>query len=338
MLSVQLLSLFVMSTNVFASKRRRDYSCSSDFEPSYHRRNTSEIREFETITRMIKKDTRISSSKPYQTPCATICDIPFNCFAVTCADKFTKLSYLAVRDLVMPFFEWVKPCQSGLKFYKRKESNIECTVYKLLLHVISTISPCYFDAYYSAFHSGNFYECFLILQRIYSEEAEIERIIIESIVNKNRLCRRRTITSICFVDPCTRECSVVDLPHCDGEKRTCLYLPRHCLKFEEFICLSFCVDDALICELDHFVPCGFKHFYYAIVKKFFKFFKNLPFEKRVLWWLRIKFFVFNCVGYSISHLSSGAKNQVLDLLIKTVTSENDAFYLAYARSLGLINK
>lgn len=343
-----LLNLLVLSNGALARRRHHERSSSSSWSDSdscerrgrYERRlECNEIRECEAINRIFCKDVSLEKPcKPCETPCYDYCEIPYNCFSTTCSYKFTEMTYNAIKELVLPSFDFCRPLHCGLKYYKRKECNVECEIYKLLLHAINTVSPCVFDAYYDAFYSGNFYECFLILQRLYSCDAEIERIIIESIVRKNKECRRKTITSICFVDPCTRECSVIDLPCCGCEKRVCLYLPRHCLKFEEFICLSFCVDDAIICEIDHFVPCGFKNFYYEIVKKFFKYFKHLSVEKRVLWWLRIKFFVFNCIGYSISYLNSGTKNQVLDLLIKTATSENDAFYLAYARSLGLINK
>lgn len=334
------LRLATLSCSVLARRREECYESVSDVCDN----TRSEVREcFETkevisITeRIFAKEADCKPCNTFQTPSCDL-SLPINCFSTTCAYKFTELSYLTIKDLVLPKFDLFRPLDCGLKFYKNKECNVECEVYKLLLHVINTVSPAVFDEYYTAFYSGNYFKCFLILQRTFSPEAEVERIIVEHIIRKNRDCRRKVVTSICFVDPCTRECSVLDLPGCNVEKRVCLYLPRHCVRFEDFICLPFGVDDAIITELDFFVSCGFKRFYFELVKKYFKNFRTMSFEKRILWWLRIKFFVFNCVGYCISHLSTGAKSQVLELLIKTAKSENDAFYLAYARSLGIINK
>lgn len=328
------LGIAILSCGVFA--RRGDAESSTFCPRSSESSEGNEVLCF--AEKLIVKEKKCDRDACFKTPCHTDLPLPVNCFSTTCAYKFTKLSYLAIKELVLPKFDLFRPLDCGLRFYKKKDCNIECDVYKLLLHVINTISPCVFDEYYEAFYAGNYYKCFLILQRLYSPNAEIERIIIECILRKNRECRRKIITSICFVDPCTRECSVIDLPGCVVEKRVCLYLPRHCVKFEDFICLPFGVDEAIICEIDHFVPCGFKKFYYELVRKYYRYFKTMSVEKKILWWLRIKFFVFNCVGYSISYLSTGSKNQVLDLLIKTAKSENDAFYLAYARSLGIINK
>lgn len=269
-------------------------------------------------------------------PCLSICDTSFNCFVLTCANKFTELTYLTIKELVMPNINFTRILQCGLKFCDRPSANLECEVANLLQSVLSTVPPCIFNRYYDAFQNGNYYECFLLLQRQYSNEAQTERAILDLILRRNRECRRKSITAICFVDPCTRECSVIDLPGCECSKRVCLYLPRQCLRFEEFLCLSFNIDDAIISEIDYFVPFGIRNFYCEIIKKYFKAFRSLSFEGKILTWLRIKFFVFNCIGYSISHLSSGAKTQVLELLLKTATSENDAFYLSYARALGII--
>lgn len=342
MFSNTLINLTLLSGRILAGGGDYSSSCSSisegrDSSCSEQKCRRREVNCNRIVSRIFTKD--ITPSKPYETPCYDYCEIPYNCFSTTCAHKFTELTYLAIKELVLPSFDLCRPLTCGLKFYRRrKEINAECEIYKLLLHAINTVSPLVFDSYYDAFHSGQYYKCFLILQRLYSSDSELERIIVESIIRRNRDCRKKSISSIYFVDPCTRISTAIDLPGCDCEKRIALYLPRHCLKFEEFISLSFYVDEAILCELDYFIPCGFKRFYYELIKKYFKHFKNLPIEKRILWWLRIKFFVFNCIGYSISYLNSGSKSQVLELLIKTATSENDAFYLAYARSLGIINK
>jgi len=327
-----ILNIILLAEHVLARRRhdRSTSTCVSDVADPL-------CLDFKDFCLEKPKRNRCELPKPCITPCTTtVCDLPFNCFSITCAYKLTEAVYLAIKNRLLPNINFCRPTPCVVRFYERSNSDLELQIAKLLQSVVSTVPPAIFDRYYNAFNSGNYYECFIILQRFFNTEAELERVITEGILRRNKPNRRRSITAICFVDPCTKECSVIELPGCECANRVCLYLPSQVLKFEEFICLPFSLDEAIICELDYFVPVGFKKFYKEILIKYFKCFRNLTLEQKIIWWLRIKFFVFNSIGYTVSYLSSGAKNQVLDLLIKTATSENDAFYLSYARSLGII--
>lgn len=340
-----ILNVILMSANVQARHGRGKRSeisfstCGSDFDasPFDFKKLCLEKPPCPPLCAMPDPPCFASPCGPAVTPCNPgFCDLPFNCFTSTCAYKFTEAVYLTIRNLLLPNINFCKPTPCGVRFYEKSNSNLESEIAKLLGNILSTVPPEIFHRYYDAFRTGNYYECYLLLQRYFNPESAIERSIIDCIISRNRANRRRNITAICFVDICTKECSVIELPGCVCDDRVCLYLPRQCLKFEEFICLPFSLDEALICEIDYFVPVGFRKFYKDILIRYFKCFRNLTIEQKIVWWLRIKFFVFNSIGYAVSYLSSGAKNNVLDLLIRTATSENDAFYLSYARCLGII--
>ncbi|KAM0679873.1 hypothetical protein GINT2_002045 [Glugoides intestinalis] len=285
-------------------------------------------------------DTQRSCSR--NTFCNDSNKLPLNCFSTTCAYKFTELTYLAVKELLLCNHRSFSLASiNGIKYYKSKEqknNNLELDIAKMLRSVSNTVPPTVFTAYNDALNNEKYTVCFMILHNIYCKNAHIESVILEEIIRKNAKNHKKAINSICFVDSKTKECSVIDLPGADSNDRICLYLPKQCLSFEEFIKLSFQVDQALIIELDHIMPANLKRFYQEVVKRFHNNFSRMSAEKKILWFLRIKFFVFNCVGYSVSYLNTGAKTQILELLIREVKNENDAFYLAYARSLGLINK
>lgn len=264
------------------------------------------------------------------------CIWPVNCFSSTCAWRFTELTYHTIKCLVLPKIDHRPICDPGMKYVKPKKCDIECEVYLLLLHVISTIPPSAFDLYWDAFHAERYLECFLILQRLCSPEAEIERLIIDMILCKNYAIRKRCPTCICFVDPCTKECSIVEFPKCNPKARICVFLPKLVLCFEEFLCTSFYLDELIIAELDCFTGCKFRAVFHYLLKNYYRCFRKLSYEARILFFLRIKFFAFNAIGYSISHLCSGPKNNVYKLLIDTAYSSNDVFFRSYAIGLGLL--
>lgn len=299
---------------------------------------------YATVSILSKKSFQIDNqrSQNRSTFCNNSNKLPLNCFSSTCAYKFTELTYLAIKEMLFCNYGSLSLAPiNGIKYYKRKEqknNNLEADVAKMLHNVANTVPPTVFTVYNDALHNEKYNVCFMILHNIYCKTAHIETIILEQIIRKNAKNHKKTINAICFVDPITKESSVIDLPGADINNRICLYLPKQCLSFEEFIKLSFQVDQELIIELDHIIPGDLKRFYHEVVKRFYKNFSRLSAEKKILWFLRIKFFVFNCVGYSVSYLNTGAKTQILELLIREVKNENDAFYLAYARSLGLINK
>jgi len=263
--------------------------------------------------------------------------IPVAHFSQTGAHRFTELTYRTIKNLVLPRVDFLGP----IAFFNRKvEKNYELgsEVYSLLLHVINTVNPLVFDVYFEAFHAGRFYECFLILQRLYSVDAEIERHIMTSVLLRNRKIRREHINAICFVDVCTKDVFCIDIPNLYRHKKCALHLPRQVLKFEELVQFSFDLDEAIMCDLEYFCPLGLKQIYMELVKRFYKLFHKLPAEHRILQFLRIKFFVFNSIGLSISFLSSGPKQNILELLIRTAKAENDAFFRSYAVALGLLTK
>jgi len=288
-------------------------------------------------TEFIKITETIGCETKCVTPCVDICEITYF-FSHTCAYKFTLCSYEAILSLLFPRdSRRCKPDNKCFDFYKpSKRSDVETKVYLLLLHVLKTIPPTVYDLYAKYFYSERYFECFLVLQRIFSPEAELERIIIESIFCKNRCIRKKCPTCICFVDPCTKECSVVEFPTCDPKSRICLYLPKQILCFEEFLCTSFYLDELILAELDHFTGCEFRQVFTYLLKLYYRNFHKLSYEARIIFFLRIKFFAFNAIGYSISHLCSGPKIQIRTLLIETAQCTNDVFYRSYAIGLGLL--
>jgi len=155
--------------------------------------------------------------------------IPVAHFSQTGAHRFTELTYRTIKNLVLPRVDFLGP----IAFFNRKvEKNYELgsEVYSLLLHVINTVNPLVFDVYFEAFHAGRFYECFLILQRLYSVDAEIERHIMTSVLLRNRKIRREHINAICFVDVCTKDVFCIDIPNLYRHKKCALHLPRQVLK------------------------------------------------------------------------------------------------------------
>ena len=264
--------------------------------------------------------------------------LPVALFSSARASKFTELTYRTIKNLVLPRLDFLGPMAYGWKREHNKHNNIESEIYILLLHVINTINPIAFDAYYDAFYCGRYYECFLILQRLYCCDSELERLILANVLLPNRRIPRENLNGICFVDVCTKEVFCIELPSFRCDKRVCLQLPRQVLKFEELVLFSFDLDEAILADLEYFCPLGLRHIYCALVKRFHKTFDKLTNEQRILFFLRIKFFVFNSVGLTISFLNTGVKQQILDLMIRTAKTENDAFFRAYAVALGLLNK
>jgi len=242
------------------------------------------------------------------------------------------------KNLVLPRIDFLGPVAFCNKRPESKNPELGSEVYSLLLHVLNTVSPVAFDIYYEAFHSGKYYECFLILQRLYSLDSDIEKLIMTNVLFRNRKCRKEYLNSICFVDVATKDVFSIDIPNLCNVKSCAMYLPRQVLKFEELVQFSFDLDEAIMCDLEYFCPLGLKSIYMELVKRFYKSFDKLPGEQRILHFLRIKFFVFNSIGQSISFLSSGPKQNILELLIRTAKSENDAFFRSYATALGLLSK
>lgn len=264
--------------------------------------------------------------------------IPVAHFSQTGAYRFTELTYRTIKNLVLPRIDFLGPIAFCNKKMESKNPELGSEVYALLLHAINTISPMAFDAYYDAFQAGKFYECFLILQRLYSVDSDIEKHIMSSVLFRNRKCRREYVNAICFVDVATKDVFCIDIPNLYSAKKCGIYLPRQVLKFEELVQFSFDLDEAIMCDLEYFCPLGLKQIYAELVKRFYKLFDRLPAEQRILQFLRIKFFVFNSIGLSISFLSSGPKQNILELLIRTAKAENDAFFRSYAIALGLLTK
>lgn len=258
-------------------------------------------------------------------------------FSTTCANKFTFFSYEAIVNLLSPRRPSCNPSLLGIQHWKpSKKHDIETKIYLLLSHVIKTLPPSVFDIYTKYFYSGKYFECFLVLQRLFSPEAKLERCIIETILCKNKAIRKRCPTCISFVDCCTRECSIVEFPNCNPKSRVCLYLPRQVLNFEEFLCTSFYLDELILAELDLFTGCDFRQVFTYLLKIYYRNFYKLTYEARIIFFLRIKFFAFNAIGYSISHLCSGPKIHVRNILIETAQCTNDVFYRTYAIGLGLL--
>jgi hypothetical protein len=265
--------------------------------------------------------------------------LPVNMFSETRASKFTELTYKTIKNLVLPKQNLLNPFSRGCKKISNKMSaEIECEVYSLLLHVINTINPIAFDCFYDAFYSGKYLQCFLILQRLHSSESAFERLITTNVLLLNRKIRREVLNSIYFIDVCTKEVFGIDLPSCRSEKRFPLHLPKQVLKFEDLVHFSFDLDEAIIVDIDYFCPLGLKHIYRELIRNFYKVFNRLSYEQKILQFLRIKFFVFNSVGLTISFLSSGVKQNILEVLIKSARTENEEFFMAYAVALGLLTK
>lgn len=263
--------------------------------------------------------------------------LPVALFSQTRASKFTELTYRTIKNLVLPRIDCLGPIAYGWKKVERL-NTLEIDIYLLLLHVINTINPIAFDAYYDAFYCGRYFECFLILQRLYCCDSELERLILAHVLLPNRRLCRENLNCICFVDVCSKDVFCLELPCYRADRRVCLQLPKQVLKFEELVLFSFDLDEAIICDLEHFCPLGFRNIYLALVKRFYKVFDKLTYEQRILFFLKIKFFVFNSIGLTISFLNTGVKQSILEVMIKIARSENDAFFRAYACALGLLNK
>lgn len=313
-------------------KPRQDFDVSS-FELSDSNFNNCHETAFVEITEKISCQTR-----PRVSPvCCNPCEIT-NYFSNTCAYNFTLASYETIVALLFPKnINFCRPEARGLQFHKsQKHPDLENKIYLLLLHVLKTVPPTVFDIYSKYFYAGKYFECFLVLQRLFSPEAELERIIIDNIFSKNRLIRKKCPTCITFVDPSTKECSIVEFPTCNPKSRVCLYLPKQVLSFEEFLCTSFYLDEIILGELDVFTGCEFRHVFNYLLKLYYRNFYKLSYEARIIFFLRIKFFAFNAIGYSISHLCSGPKVHVHTMLIETAQCTNDVFYRSYAVGLGLL--
>lgn len=266
-------------------------------------------------------------------------NLPVNAFSTTLSNKFTELTYQTIKNIVLPKFDILNPIIFCNKNKKNTPEKYEAEIYNLLLHAINTINPAVFDMYYESFKSQKYYECFLILQRLYSTDSDIERIIMDQVLANNKKHRKQIPGSISFVDVTTGEVCKIEIPGClPVDSKAVFYLPKQVLKFEELVQFSFQLDEAILTDLNRIAPLGFLDLYTNLVARFYKTFEKMDAEKRILFFLRIKFFVFNSIGYSISYLSSGSKDNVYKLLIRTAKSENDAFFKAYALSLGLLNK
>lgn len=255
----------------------------------------------------------------------------YNYFSTTCAWKFNKMTYEAICRLVT--------CRGDFKngschIKPSSKIDVESKVWLLLFHAIKTIPPQLFDLYYSAFHSGNYFECFLILQRLSTCDSEFERLVYERILIRNKDLKGKKITDICFVDPYTMECACIEISKCG--KRHALYLPSFVLCFEEFLCTSFYMDEMLLCQIDMVTGCHFRRKYNELLAIYFKNFHRLSPEARIIFFLRIKFFAFNAIGYAISHLSSGPKHHVSRSIIEKAFSKESEFYRCYAVGSGLL--
>lgn len=327
MRSQNALSLALSVASVFA-RTRHDSRSSSD---------CSDISDYTFDKKHYQLDER--KNLDFVTPFVNG-NLPIAHFSRTRAHKFTELTYRTIKSLVLPRIDFSHPIVFGAKAVEKTHKNYEIgfEVYSLLLHVINTINPIAFDVYYNAFYSGRYNECFLILQRLYTVDSELERLITANILFLNRKVRREVVNCVHFVDTYHKDVFAIDLPTLKCEKRIPLYLPKQVLKFEEIVLFSCELDEAIMNDLEYFCPLGLRAIYCTLVKAYYRNFERMTPEQRILGFLRVKFFVFNSVGLTISFLSSGVKQNILDLLVRTAKAENEVFFRAYAVALGLLTK
>lgn len=252
-------------------------------------------------------------------------------FSLTCASKFLEMTYSELCRL-LSFHGDFKNVSCYIK--PSKKINIESKVYRLLFHAIRAISPLLYDHYYNAFHSGKYFECFLVLQGLCIGDSDLERFVYDAILIKNKNIRRNSINKVCFIDTKTLHSCCVDLQKCD--RGVSFYLPSFVLSFNEFACTSFHMDEMILSQIDMITGCHFRRCYKTLIKSYFMNFHKLNHEDRIIFYLRVKFFAFNSIGYAISHLSTGPVESVYNMLIDKALSENSEFYKYYAIGSGLL--
>jgi hypothetical protein len=274
-------------------------------------------------------------------PCSLI-DKPIivNHFSCTLSYKFTRMTYEKIRELISPhlssFCYGFDFCRKPVKCFKK---NIGFEVYVLLRNAINTVPPCLFDAYLKAFLVGDFSCCYLMLERYFSCDNECEQRILCCLQKPEDFRKCVQVNCIVFFDCISGETYDILVDDCPCEKPVCVYLPRQLLSFEEFLCLSFCVDEAILRLLSKVTGCDYAGIYFKMLKEYYSAFPLLTEEERVISFIRIKFFAFNAIAYQISFITTDKRREcIAKLLMNIKTCRNDLFFRSFAVGLGLLNK
>lgn len=256
----------------------------------------------------------------------------FKCIQETASSEPTSQGACNINNMM---------CYTQVKGPVCNSSDAKNSIYQMLKLCINLMPPALFNSYYAAFTSQNYILCWQILESLFCPGYMYEEKIIAILKAKNVCNSNSSISCFIFFDnSCNESYAVCKDEEC-GIETNAFYLPKDVLCLDRFLAGSFTFDKLVLEQLNAccLINGSLFSLWLAKLELLYRTFHCLTPQQRCIYILRLKFFAFHLIAFSLGELGvMEYKNEYEVVLAEIFEPSAEKFFLSYVLGLGLLNK